>query len=154
MANVGKNIGIGCGLMVVALIAGLMCLGNAVKEPTDIEISVDAPLEVSQGERFTIVVRVYNADKKARELVDLDVADEYLEGIVIESSDPPFSDALHLPVDNTLSYSFDIMVAAGEEEVITFHAYAAHAGDYFGDIDFCIDSGVSCLSYPVRTIVR
>ena len=40
------------------------------------------------------------------------------------------------------------------EVTVAISAYAAHAGDYAGDIDFCINSAVSCLSYPVRTIIR
>ncbi len=154
MSNVGRNIGIGCVAMVIALIAGLFCLGHLAREPGDVEVAIEAPLEVSQGERFTIVVRVRNGAGKKRTLVDLDVADEYLSGIVIENSQPPFKDAMHVPIDNTLSYSFDIPIAAGGETVVEFAAYAAHRGDFQGDIDFCIDSGVSCLSYPVRTLVR
>ncbi|NIR42737.1 MAG: hypothetical protein GWN99_02580 [Gemmatimonadetes bacterium] len=140
--------------VVVAVIAGLFCIGYMVREPGDVEVAIEAPLEVSQGERFTIVVRVWNGAGKRRTLVDLDIADEYLNGIVIESSEPPFKDAMHVPIDNTLSYSFDIPIAAGEEAVVEFAAFAAHSGDFQGDIDFCIDSSVSCLSYPVRTLVR
>ncbi len=154
MANTGKNIGIGCIVIVAAIILGLMCLGSMAKEPTEVDVMVEAPLEVQQGERFTVVARVRDLSGERRELVDLDVADSYLAGIVIESSDPPFSDAMHVPVDNSLSYSFDLGIEGGGEVVVTFYAYAAHAGDHQGDIDFCIDGAISCLSYPVRTIVR
>lgn len=154
MSNVGRNIGIGCVVLVLALIAGVLCFGNMVKEPGEVEVAIEAPLEVSQGDRFTIVVRVRDISGKKRTLVDLDVADEYLAGVVIERTRPPFKDAMHVPIDNTLSYSFDIPFAAGEEAVVEFDAFAAHSGDYHGDIDFCIDSALSCVSYPVRTLIR
>ena len=154
MASTGKNIGIGCIVVVAAIVLGLMCLGRAAKAPTQVDVSVEAPLDVQQGERFTIVARVTNLSDKTRKLVDLDVADAYLAGIVIKSAKPPFSDAQHIPVDNSWSYSFDIPIAPHGEVVVSFDAYAAHAGDHQGDIDFCIDNAISFVSYPIRTIVR
>jgi hypothetical protein len=148
---------LGCGCLVVcvaATIALVLGFGWAVSEPEDVTVRADAPLEVPRGERFQVVAVARNGDRRARRLVDLDVADEYLRGIVVEGSEPPFDDAMHVPLDNTVSHSYGLEIAPGQEVRVVFTMYAAHAGDYSGDIDFCIDSEVRCLSYPVRTIVR
>jgi hypothetical protein len=71
VANTGKNIGIGCIVIVAAIILGLMCLGSMAKEPTEVDVMVEAPLEVQQGERFTVVARVRDLSGERRELVDL-----------------------------------------------------------------------------------
>ncbi|MDX1436925.1 MAG: hypothetical protein R3335_08945 [Anaerolineales bacterium] len=82
------------------------------------------------------------------------MADEYLEGIIIESSNPMFRDSSHIPIDNTISYSYDIPMGPGEEIWVVFTAYAAKAGDYAGDIDFCINDEMTCLPYRIRTIIE
>jgi hypothetical protein len=52
-----------------------------------------------------------------------------------------------------VSYSFDLVVPTGGELVVTLYVLAVHAGDFSGDIDFCINSAVACVSYPVRTLI-
>jgi len=122
--------------------------------PEDVQLFAEAPSAVRKGERFEIFARVINMASETQVLIDLDVADEYLEGVVIESSRPMFWDAYHVPVDDTISYSYDIDIAPGEEVWVVFEAYAAKVGDYAGDIDFCINSEVTCLSYRIRTIIE
>ena len=61
---------------------------------------------------------------------------------------------MHIPIDNTMSYSFDLPIAPGERVVVVFHACAAQAGDDPGEVDFCINSEMSCLQSLIRTIVQ
>ena len=122
--------------------------------PERVDISVEAPVTVSQGERFQLLVRVANTASSTQVLVDLDIADEYLEGLVVESSLPMFSDSRHIPLDNTISYSYDIPIESGEEIEVIFEVFAAKVGDFSGDIDFCINDEASCLSHHIRTIVE
>ncbi len=135
-------------LVLIVLVAGLGC------SPENVQISVEAPTTVKKDDRFEIKASVRNTAATAQTLVDIDVGEEYLEGIVIEGTEPPFSEAMHIPIDNTMSYSFDLPIAPGAEVVVVFHAYAAQASDYSSEVDFCINSEVSCLSYPIRTIVQ
>ncbi len=121
--------------------------------PENIEVAVDSPTSVEQGERFDIRISVRNTGASVQTLVDLDIADEFLKGVVIENSDPPFSQSEHIPVDNTISYSYDLPIHPGKEISITLSAYAAYQGDYSGEFDFCINSMASCLFYEIRTIV-
>lgn len=139
-----------CFLPLLILGCGMLgCSG-----PKNIEVAIDSPTTIKQGERFDIRVRIRNTGASVQTLVDLDIADEFLKGVVIEDSDPPFSQSEHIPVDNTISYSYDLAVPPGNEISITLSAYAAYQGDYSGDFDFCINSMVSCLFYTVRTIVE
>lgn len=127
---------------------------EAFETPENITISIDAPTTVSADQEFDVVLTVSNTASASQQLVDVDVADEWLEGIVIAGMDPDFKDSFHVPVDNTQSYNLDLSIPPGGSVTVTISAMAAHAGDWAGDIDFCINSSISCLSRPVRTIVR
>ena len=135
-------------------VLALSIVGCQLELPSDVNISAEVPLRVNRDDDFVVLAGVTNTGDESRTLVDLDVADSTLEGIVIQRTEPPFSDAMHVPIDNTQSYSFDLPIAPGEEVVVRFHAVAAHKGDFAGDIDFCVDSETSCGSYPLRTIVE
>ena len=139
-----------CPLTLLILGWGILGCSN----PENIEVAVDSPTRIKQGERFTIRVSVRNTGASEQTLVDLDIADEFLKGVVIESSDPPFSQSMHISVDNTISYSYDLAIPPGKEISITLSAYAAYQGDYSGEFYFCINSESSCLFYTVRTIVE
>jgi hypothetical protein len=127
---------------------------GAFDMPENVDISIDSPVSVGVDEEFQIVLTINNTGPSTQTLVDLDVADAYLEGVVVREIDPTFSDAMHVPFDNTQSYSMDLALPAAQTVKVTISAYAAHVGDFGGDIDFCINSAVACLSYPVRTIIR
>lgn len=127
---------------------------GAFELPENVEVSAQTPVSVEAEQEFEIVLTVRNTGTEPKTLVDVDIADAYLEGVAITKMTPPFKDAMHVPIDNTQSYSLDMPIAPGQEATVTIGAYAAHAGDYAGDVDFCIDSEISCLSYPMRTIIR
>lgn len=154
MSNTVKALLIGCGVLVILGIGGcFVVVSYLLDQPEGVEISVDAPGRAVVGEAFEIVARVRNVGDRDRELVDLDVADEYLEGIVVVDTEPDSSDSMHVPFDNTVSYSFGLTVPPAGEVAVTLSAEAVHAGDFAGDVDFCIDSEVHCLSAHVRTVV-
>lgn len=122
--------------------------------PQGVKVSADAPPTVAKGERFEIRAKVLNTSGERQTLCDLDIADEYLEGIIIEDTTPDYTEAWHVPIDNSMSYSFDLPLDPGEETVVVLTAYAAKRGDYSGEMDFCINTEYNYLSAPVRTIVE
>ncbi len=122
--------------------------------PENITIAADAPIEVERGESFEIRASVTNTAAEAQRLVALDIAHEYLEGVAILSSEPDHNSTMDVPIDNTTSYVFDIDLAPGESTTVVFQARALHAGDYRGDIDFCINSEYDFISKSIRTLVR
>lgn len=158
MSNTLRNVIIGCAVMAILGMIGIgacfVWVASQGAEPEDVEISVKGPASVATGESFTLQATVRNTAAKEQTLVSLDIADAYLDGIVIRGSEPPFKDAQHIPIDNTTSYSFDLPIPAGGEVTVVFEAHAAHPGDHRGDVDFCINSEISFLSYPVRTLVE
>ena len=135
-------------------LAFALLLSGCIDAPQNVEISVEAPMSVQSGERFEIRAVVTNTGNSSQKLVALDVADEYLEGIAIESSEPPFKEAYHVPIDNTVSYVFKLPIDPGGQREVVFQAYAAHAGDHMGEIDFCINTDFTFVSHPLRTIVE
>ena len=146
-------------LLVTVLMTSLAVLGCGLsgidfEDPQNVEISVEAPTTVEVGERFEILARMRNTATSTQILIDLDIADEYLEGVVIESMEPAFSDVFHVPLDDTMSYSLDLPVPAGDEVIVTLHVLAAKTGDFSGDFDFCIGSETSFLSARARTLIR
>jgi hypothetical protein len=122
--------------------------------PPEVQVEVEAPLSVASDAPFDIVARVTNGDDEAHTLVDLDVAQSYLAGIAVVGTEPPFSEALRVPIAEVQSYSFNLALPAGKTVEVRFHAVAAHPGDHDGTFDFCIDNEYTCVSYPVRTLVR
>lgn len=134
-------------LMMVILLAGC-------GSPEDIHVGVESPLNVSQGDEFIILSTVQNTASKKQELVSIDIADSYLDGIAILRTEPDHREATHVPIDNTMSYVFKLPIAAGEQKVIKFYAKAIKHGDHNAEIDFCINSGISFLSRSIRTIVE
>lgn len=157
MTTTGKVLtclGVGClatvAAVVIALVAGVRWLAE---DPEGVEVTVEAPLQVMVGEELTITATLRNVDTEPRRLVDVDVADEYLAGIAVRSTAPAFVSSSHVPIDGTVSYSFDLDLPAGSDTRVTFTAVATQSGDWSGDFDFCIDSQVKCVPHLVRTLV-
>ncbi len=145
---------IGCGVLLILGLGGcFVAVKYLLEEPEGVEVSVDAPARVTEGETFRIVARARNTGDEDRSLVDLDLADEYLEGIMILDTEPGNRGSMHVPIDNTVSYKFELPIPPGGTAEVTFEAQALAAGDFAGDFDFCIDSETTCLSSHVRTLV-
>jgi hypothetical protein len=153
-AKVALGCGIGClGLAVVSGVGALLWVGHLADAPQKVEVSVEAPPRVARDQEFAITVRVRNTAGKPCVLDSLDVADEYLAGVAIRSSEPPFKDTMHLPIDNSNSYEYKKTIPPGQDLVVRFRAVALRPGDHSGDIDVCVDWGGNCTSHPLRTMV-
>lgn len=141
-------------LLLAVAVAAVMGMAACSGDPQNVQISVEAPLQVKAGEKFLVKAHVKNTGDKAQKLVSLDVGDPYLVGIAFEKTDPAFSDATHIPIDNTMSYTLNLDLPSNQEKVVTFYATALKTGDFSSKIDFCINSSTSFVSYPVRTMVQ
>ncbi len=135
----------------VLLFVGSFTVGILL-QPQDIEIRVDAPLVVNQGEPFEIKLHARNKGDTQVTLVAIDISWEYLRGIEIESFDPPFFAS---EVDLFLvSYYYDLPIHAGQEIEIILQAHGEVQGNYYEFFNFCIDSAMTCLDYQVLTTVQ
>jgi hypothetical protein len=136
-----------------AVLLALSALSSC-NAPRDVSVSIDAPVSVSEGREFVFTCVVANKAAKSQKLLSLDVADEFLKGIVVRSTEPAFTEAMHLPILNVMSYSFDRTLTPGESLKVVFRCYAAKAGDWSGEVTFYINSNTSALTQPLRTIVE
>ena len=122
--------------------------------PKNIEIYTDVPVSINNGELFTITTKIKNTSNKPQELVSIDIANNYLEGIVILGTTPNYNDVVHVPIDNTTSYSFNKTINPNSEITIRFNARAINSGIYNSTIDFCINSEISFLSRGIFTEIN
>lgn len=152
-----KKILIGCAvvaaLVVAALVAGVVWVYTS-SSVDDVAVVVDGPVAVVAGEEFTLTAHIRNSGAKPQKLVDLDIADTYLDGIVISASEPAFSSSEHIALDSSVSHSFDRQIPANGELVVRLRALALRPGDFAGDFDFCINNSFACLPHHIRTVVR
>lgn len=164
MKNRGLLIGLGIGclvliacaaVVVIGTVAGLFTIGSVTDsfaEPTEVEVGVIAPAEVSVGESFSILVRVTNTAAEPQVLDSIDIQLDYLEGIRIDSSDPAYSDTFE--VFGYQSHTLQVNIPAGQEQVVQFRATGIAPGNYRGDIDICINSGGNCTTRVLHTAVN
>ncbi len=136
------------------LLTGPLLGCSVTNGPSNIVVSVEAPLRVKAGADFEIKARVKNTAASTQTLVSIDISEKYLNGIAIQRTDPPFLEASQIPIVNTTSYRYDLKLQSQEEKVITLVASALKKGDHVGEADFCINTDYSFLTHPIRTFVE
>lgn len=149
------GIGIGCGAVIVcivgALILGGSWLGSTIKEPTGVDVEVNVPLQIRKGQGFLILVTIRETSGEDQELDSIDIADEYLDGIAIERTEPSFNESYS--VFGFQTYDFMREIPANGELVVRFFAVGVQTGDFRGDLDVCVNGPAQCLTYPIRSVV-
>jgi hypothetical protein len=158
MTNTKKGILIGCGVLV--LLAGLAAvIGGGIyffahlsEDVEGMYIEVKAPAEVVVGEGFDLEVIVKN-DRPDKKLMvsDVDLADEYLAGFTVSSVTPKVKSSMHVPIDNSRSYTFDVTIPPGGSHTFVFKMLARKAGHFSGEIDVC--EGMQFVTYVAETTV-
>ncbi|MEE8153505.1 MAG: hypothetical protein V3T53_00935 [Phycisphaerales bacterium] len=141
------------GMLCLSCIGGIAWIYSIAKAPENINIQVDAPLEVSNGEQFVVTIRIENTADETQVLHSIDIWDLYLQGIAIRNTEPAYRQSYHIPIDNTQSFEFYLDILPHETITITLNATAVAAGDFNSFFDACINSDVSYLTYPIRTVV-
>jgi hypothetical protein len=156
----GKNwlwMGLGCAAVVV--VCGLACSGIMLLGPTlfaapeEVDVVVDAPLRVDQGQDFSIRIEVTNRGGTPQSIKSVEVTDSYGDGIAITSADPLWDTSEHDGINKLQWYDYSIEVGAHETEVIVLYANALYEGDWGGDVHVCINTKMNYASYPIRTLV-
>jgi len=123
-------------------------------EVENIEVAIDQPVDVREGEQFTTIMTVSNTGSVSQELFSIDIADTFLEGVMVVASSPPFRESTHVPIDNTQSYSFNSAIGPGQTLDVKFTMQALYPGVYRGDVDFCINDDYTFVSYPIGTVIN
>ena len=122
--------------------------------PKNIEIYIDVPVAINNGELFTITTKIKNTSPQSQELVSIDISNNYLEGIVILGTTPYYNNVEPVPFDNTTSYSFNKTINPNSQITIKFNAKAINKGTYNSTIDFCINSEISFLTRGIFTEIN
>ena len=150
--NIKRKILIGAAVLAIALLVG--GVSSCGGQPKNISIDVIAPLHVAKGEEFVFEIQVENTAEKSQLLYSIDIWDEYLTGIAIQKTDPPFIGTYHIPIDNTQSYEFKHDIPAKDKLVVKFFAIGLKPGEYSSYVDVCINTGTSFLTHPIITIIE
>lgn len=152
-----KAIALGCGAaaLVAVIVVGII-IGWFIYVTQDVKgvsVSIDSPLDVKVGEPFDLTVHVENVrDKRVLTVSDIDISDDYLEGFVVISTEPVSRSSMHVPIDNSMSYTFDSSVPAGATRSFVFTLRAEQAGIFRGDVDVC--EGQRFITVTAQTVVK
>ena len=155
LAKVGIGCAIGCAVLaLLGVLGGVAFFQWLPGGPEEVEVRVSPPVEVGYGESFDLEVVIRNMADRPRTLDSIDVSDSYLDGLAIERMEPASSGSMEIPVVDMRSFTFGREIPAGGTETVHFALKAVHEGDFSGNLDVCIDSGASCITSLVRTVVR
>ncbi len=151
-------LGLGCvittgGVCVIALLIGIVII-NWVNRKPETFVTVKVPAQAEADVPFAIELQIENLSARPQVLDSIEISPDYLAGIRIESSQPPFIGQADLPFSQDHAYQFDRTFQPNEILVVKFTAVGVQAGDFVGEIDVCVDGLIRCLSYGVRTVVE
>jgi len=152
-----KAIVIGCGALAAVAIAAVIgiavVLGYMSKDVEGVAVSVNGPRDVVVGQTFDLEVLVANErPRKALRLSDVDISDQYLAGFTIASVKPKPKSTMHVPIDNSQSFTFGVSIPAGGSNSFTFTLRAEKPGIYRGDVDVC--EGARFVTALAQTVVK
>ena len=152
-----KALAWGCG------IAGLLCfavigtivlfLVYASQDVKGMAVMVNGPTDVVVGQTFELSVTVTNErPRKILALSDVDIAEDYLAGFTVSTIEPKPKSSMHVPFDNSRSFTFDVRIPPGAAKTFTFTLRAEKAGVFRGDVDIC--EGARFLTHMAQTAVK
>src|SRR4029077_19497960 len=137
-----KALFLGCAALGLLGLAGataiVLFVMHIAKDVEGLQINVKGPEEVVVGQTFDLEIVVRNErPKKAIQLSDIDLADEYLAGFTVSSVVPTYKSSTHVPIDDKRSFTFDLAVPPGQSRSFVFKMRAQKAGIFRGDVDVC-----------------
>jgi len=137
-----KAVLLGCSAFALLGIAGatgiVLFLVHVSKDVEGLQISVKGPEEVVVGQTFDLEIVVRNErPRKAIQLSDIDLADEYLAGFTVSSVVPTYKSSSHVPIDDKRSFTFDLAIPPSQSRSFIFKMRAQKAGVFRGDVDIC-----------------
>jgi hypothetical protein len=135
---------------------GLYWLGSQTAE--EVTVNWGFPTDMNLDETFGLRIAITNVSSAPAELLNVDFSTNYLKGVLIETTDPPYINTFeYSPVGGGeffQTYSFNMPIAPGETLTIAFNGRAVLTGDLSGTIMVCINSAINCKTNIVRTIIK
>lgn len=152
-----KAIALGCGIAAGVVLAGIAALVlfivYASQDVKGVAMAVNGPQDVTVGETFKLEIVVTNErPRKVLALSDIDIGEAYLEGFTVSSTDPQPQSSMHVPFDNSRSFTFGVQIPAGTAKTFTFTLRAEKAGVFRGDVDVC--EGTRFITGMAQTAVK
>ncbi len=141
-------------LLLPPLAALALACGGVFEGTDDFSAVIDAPAVVTKGAPFTVTITVMNTANEPQRLDSLDIDDAWLQGLTLTASSPPYKEAMHVPIDNTWSYSYSELIPAGGSSTITLTATGVQTGTFRGEVDVCVGGMARFRSYPLVTTVE
>lgn len=139
-----------CLSVIIAVVLIIVYLGQDVK---GVGMAVNGPTDVAVGQSFQLSVSVTNErPRKVMALSDIDLAEEYLAGFTVSTIEPQPKSSMHVPFDNTRSFTFGVPIPPGTSRVFTFTLRAEKPGLYRGDVDVC--EGARFITGMAQTSVK
>jgi len=152
-----KIIALGCGtcllLFLAAVAVVVLFVFHVAQDPTGMQIAIEAPATVARGQEFQLAVMVINdRTDETLEVGSIDIADEYLAGFTVVSTEPSFTTSTQVPVDESRSYEFKQRIPPGATNQFMFKLRARKAGVFSGEVDVC--EGMRFMTMVVETVVE
>jgi hypothetical protein len=140
-------------IAVAVVIAVVLFIVHVSKNVEGVAVTVNNPTDVVVGQTFDLEVLVKNERAgKVLQLSDVDLDEVYLAGFTVSSVKPTPKSNMHVPIDNSRSYTFDVQVPAGATQSFTFTLRAEKAGIFRGDVDVC--EGSQFITAMAQTVVK
>jgi hypothetical protein len=152
-----KTIAWGCGIAALICLVGIvgivLILFYLAQDVKGVGMAVNGPTDVVVGQTFQLSVSVTNErPRKAMALSDIDIAEEYLAGFTVSTIEPQPKSSMHVPFDNSRSFTFGVKIPPGTARVFTFTLRAEKPGLYRGDVDVC--EGARFITGMAQTSVK
>ena len=152
-----KTIAWGCGIAVLVCLAGIAAIvlffSYAVQDVPGVAVTVHGPTDVVVGQTFDLNVTVTNErPRKVLALSDIDIAEGYLAGFTVSTIEPKPKSSMHVPLDNSRSFTFGVRIPPATSRTFTFTLRAEKPGVYRGDVDVC--EGVQFITGMAQTSVK
>jgi hypothetical protein len=147
-------LGVAGGVFLLGLLAvgGIVWVGLAgMQGPRNVNLTVNHPYTVAPGDSFQIEILIENTDTDSQSLDSIDIYNDYLRGVRILSSDPPYSESSNL--FGITSYWYDRDIRPGQTLRVVLSAQALQTGFYTADIDVCINNPYTYATYVIQTEV-
>jgi len=152
-----KAIAWGCGIVALVCLAAIAAIVlffvYASQDVKGAGVSVNGPTDVVVGETFELTVAVTNErPRKVLALSDIDIAEDYLAGFTVSAITPRAKSSMHVPFDNSRSFTFGVQIPPGASKIFTFTLRAEKPGLYRGDVDVC--EGARFITGMAQTSVK
>ena len=137
-------------MILVALVFLTGC--SLIATPENINVQIDKPIIVQEGEDFEIKLTIENAGSKDRILDSIDYDTAFGEGIFIYGSEPMSVEEGDVWGLSYMEYHMDFPAYSTME--MTLMAKALKPGDYSTTLGVCIDKDTTCVDKIIRIIVE